>query len=75
MYYNHKKWLKAAGIRAIKTFAQTALSFITVGTIISAIDWGVAFSTATVAAVYSILTSVAGIPEVPMEEPKNNKEG
>jgi hypothetical protein len=75
MYYNHEKWIKAAGIRAIKTFAQTAASFITVGAIISAIDWGVVFSTATVAAIYSLLTSLAGIPEVSIEEPKNKKKG
>lgn len=58
------KWLKAAGIRAIKTFAQTAASLITVGTLISEIDWRVVLSVSTVAAIYSLLTSVAGLPEL-----------
>lgn len=75
MYYNHKNWLRAALIRAVKTFAQTAASFVTVGAIISEINWAVVFSTAAVAAIYSILTSLAGIPEVPIEEPNNKKEG
>lgn len=64
MKYDYKKWLRAAAIRAVKTFAQTAASFVTVGAIISEINWGVVFSTAAVASVYSILTSVAGLPEV-----------
>lgn len=67
MNYNYKKWLKAATIRAIKTFAQTAASLVTVGVVASEISWGVVFSSAFVAAVYSILTSIAGLPEVPVE--------
>ena len=59
-----KKWIKAAGIRAIKTFAQTAASLITVGALVSEIQWGMVFSAAAVAAVYSLLTSVAGLPEL-----------
>lgn len=59
-----KKWIKAAGIRAIKTFAQTAASLITVGALVSEVQWGMVFSAAAVAAVYSLLTSVAGLPEV-----------
>lgn len=59
-----KKWIKAAGIRAIKTFAQTAASLITVGALVSEIQWGMVLSAAAVAAVYSLLTSVAGLPEV-----------
>ena len=58
------KWLQAAGIRAIKTFAQTAASLITVGAFLSDIEWGMVFSAATVAAIYSLLTSVAGLPEL-----------
>jgi hypothetical protein len=57
------KWLKAALIRAIKTFAQTAASLVTVGAIISEINWAVVFSAGAVAFVYSILTSLAGLPE------------
>lgn len=63
-----KKWISAAGIRALKTFAQTAASLITVGAIISDIDWRVVLSTAAVAAIYSLLTSIAGLPEVRLEE-------
>ena len=57
------KWCKAAGIRAVKTFAQTAASLVTVGALISEINWVIVLSTATVAGIYSILTSIAGIPE------------
>ena len=59
-----KKWLKAAGVRAIKTVAQTALSLISVGALISEIDWKMVASAAVVAGIYSLLTSVAGLPEV-----------
>lgn len=58
------KWIKAAGVRAVKTFAQTAASLITVGAIISEVDWGLVFSAASVAFVYSILTSLSGLPEI-----------
>ena len=61
------KWLKAAGIRAVKTFAQTAVAGIAVGAAISEVNWGAVFSVAAVAAVASILTSVAGLPEVEEE--------
>ena len=56
-------WGTKAGIRALKTFAQTALSLITVGSMISEINWIMVVSTATVAGVYSLLTSIAGLPE------------
>lgn len=59
-----RKWLKAAGIRALKTFAQTAASLVTVGALLSEVNWVIVLSSATVAAIYSILTSIAGIPEV-----------
>lgn len=62
--YNWKNWFKAAGVRAIKTFAQTAASLITVGAVISEVDWGFVFSSAVVALVYSLLTSLAGLPEI-----------
>jgi len=65
---NAKKWIIAAGIRAIKTFAQTAGSLITVGAVLSDINWGVVFSAAAVAAIYSLLTSLAGLPEVKDDE-------
>ena len=59
-----KEWFKAALIRALKTVAQTATSMITVGSAISEIQWGYVASVAVVAGVYSMLTSVAGLPEV-----------
>ena len=58
-----KEWFKAAAIRAVRTFAQAALSGITVGAALNEINWKVLFSVATVAAIYSIFTSVAGLPE------------
>ena len=58
-----KKWMRAALIRAAKTFAQTVASLITVGGIIQETDWLLALSAGAVAFVYSVLTSVAGIPE------------
>lgn len=60
-----KEWFKAALIRAVKTVAQTAVSMITVGSAISEIQWSYVASVAVVAGVYSMLTSVAGLPEVP----------
>lgn len=63
MKRNWKKWFKAAGIRAVKTFAQTAVSMITVGQMFSEINWAAVASISGVAAVFSLLTSLAGIPE------------
>lgn len=63
-----KKWAKAAGVRAIKTMAQTAVAVIGTGAVISAVDWKMVVSSAIVAGVVSILTSVAGIKEVEAEE-------
>lgn len=64
---NTQKWAKAAGIRAIKTMAQTAVAVIGTGAVISAVDWKMVVSSAVVAGVVSLLTSVAGIPEAPEE--------
>ena len=61
---NFKQWLKASLVRAIKTIAQTAVSLIGVGTIMSDIDWVMVGSASLLAGILSILTSVAGIPEV-----------
>ena len=58
------KWLKAAGIRAVKTFAQTAASLVTVGALLSDINWTMVLSASAVAFIYSILTSLAGLPEI-----------
>ena len=59
-----KKWLKAAGIRGVKTMAQTAVAVIGTGAVLSAVDWKMVLSASIVAGIVSILTSVAGIPEV-----------
>ena len=59
-----KKWLKAAGIRAVKTMAQTAVSMLTVGQAVLDVNWVNVLSVSAVAGVISILTSIAGLPEV-----------
>lgn len=63
-----KKWFINAGIRAVKTFAQTAVSLITVGNMITDLDWIQIIGISTTSAVVSILTSIAGIPEVKESE-------
>lgn len=59
-----KKWVKAATVRAIKTIAQTAVAVIGTSTVVATVDWKLVVSSAVVAGVVSVLTSVAGIPEV-----------
>jgi hypothetical protein len=61
---NFKEWVKAAGVRAIKTVAQTAVATIGTSAIISEVNWLVVGSAALLAGILSILTSIAGIPEV-----------
>lgn len=63
-----KKWIKAAGIRDVKTMAQTAVSLITVGNLITELDWVSIIGISATAGVVSMLTSVAGLPEVESEE-------
>lgn len=63
-----KKWIKAAGVRAVKTMAQTAVSLITVGNLITELDWVSIIGISATAGVVSMLTSVAGLPEVPEVE-------
>lgn len=62
-----KLWWKAAGTRAIKTFAQTFVGSITVGMAISDINWIAVTSTAAAASVLSLMTSIAGLPEIKEE--------
>lgn len=57
-------WAKAAAVRAAKTFCQTALSLLTVGQAFSEISWLHVLSVSGVAAIISVLTSIAGLPEV-----------
>lgn len=61
---NWKEWLKAALIRAVRTFAQTAVSMITVGQAFVEINWVNVLSVSGVAAILSVLMSLAGLPEV-----------
>lgn len=58
------KWFKAAGIRALKTFCQSAVSLISVGSMVTQLDWSAIIQISATAAVLSLLTSVAGLPEV-----------
>ena len=58
------QWVKAAGIRAIKTFAQSAIALLPAAAMITEVDWKTVIGTAALAAVASMFTSVAGIPEV-----------
>lgn len=60
----NKRWWKAAGIRSIKTMAQTAVATIGSSAVISAVDWKVVVSASVLAGILSLLTSVAGLPEV-----------
>ncbi len=59
-----KNWWKAAGVRAVKTVAQAAVAAIGTTAMVSEVDWLVVGSTALMAGVLSLLTSVAGLPEV-----------
>ena len=61
---NFKVWIKAAGIRAAKTMAQTAVALLPASATISAVDWKVVVGTAALACVASVLTSLAGLPEI-----------
>lgn len=67
-----KRWFKAAAVRALKTFAQTMLATISIGQTFAEVTWLNACSVAGVAAVISLLTSVAGLPEVELEERVND---
>jgi hypothetical protein len=60
----NKKWWQAAGIRALKTMCQTAVAMIPTVAMIQAVDWVTVIGTSALAGVCSILTSIAGLPEV-----------
>ena len=59
-----KTWIKAAGVRALKTLAQTAVATIGTTAVLSEVDWLVVASASALAAILSLLTSVAGLPEL-----------
>ena len=63
-----KVWMKAALVRAIKTVAQTAVATIGTAAVLSSVDWKMVVSASVLAGVLSLLTSVAGLPEVKTEE-------
>lgn len=64
MNKNVAKWLKAAAVRAVKTVAQTAVATIGTSAVLSAVDWRVVVSASLLAGLLSVLTSIAGLPEV-----------
>ncbi len=64
MKKNFLKWLKAAGIRAIKTVAQTAVAVIGTSAMLDEVNWIAVLSASALSGVLSLLTSVAGLPEV-----------
>ena len=66
--YNWKQWGKAAGVRAIKTVAQTAVATIGTAAVLQDVNWIMIASASALAGVLSLLTSVAGLPELKVEE-------
>lgn len=69
-----KQWAKAAGVRAVKTMAQTALSMLTVGQAVMDVNWVNVVSVSVVAGIASILTSVNGLPEVALVQQEKTEE-
>lgn len=65
---NTKKWLKAAGVRAVKTVAQAAIAGIGTAAVLGQVDWKYVVSASVLAGSISILTSIAGIPEAGTED-------
>ncbi len=61
---NTTQWIKAAAIRAIKTFAQTMIATIGTSAVIESVNWQIVLSASLLASLLSILTSIAGLPEV-----------
>lgn len=69
---NWKEWFKAAGIRALKTMAQTAIATIGTSVIFSDVNWIIVASASALAGVLSLLTSIAGLPELDKKESEND---
>lgn len=65
---NPRAWLRAAGIRAIKTMAQTFVAMVSTAAVVSEVDWKYTFSAMVLAGLLSLATSVAGLPEVEAKE-------
>lgn len=64
----NKQWFKAAGVRCLKTCAQTAVATIGTSAILSEVNWPVVVSAAVLAGILSLLTSLAGLPEIEIKE-------
>lgn len=64
MNSKQKQWVRAAGVRAIKTFFQTMVGTIGGTTLINEVNWAIVFSASTLAMVMSVATSIAGLPEI-----------
>lgn len=69
-----KKWIAAAGIRAIKTIAQTAIATIGTTAVMSEINWVMVASASAVAGILSLLTSIGGLPELELEKKLEEQE-
>lgn len=73
MKTNFKKWLKCAGIRAIKTVAQTSIGVIGASVLMSDVNWVQVGSASLLAGIMSLLMSIAGLPELENEEKNDTK--
>ena len=71
---NIKKWLRAAGVRAVKTVAQTAAATIGTAAALGAVDWIMVLSASALAGIRSLLTSIAGLPELTESEGERDGE-
>lgn len=69
-----KEWIKAAGIRALKTVAQTAIAMLGTAVVLEEVNWLVVGSASVLAGILSLLTSLAGIPEVEKKMAEEDKE-
>ena len=67
-----KKWLRAAGIRALKTIAQAAVATIGTAAVMGEVDWIMVLSASALAGILSLLTSIAGLPELSKSEEEND---
>ena len=66
----NEKWLRAAGIRALKTICQTAIATIGTAAVMDQVNWTAVVSASLLAGILSLLTSLAGLPEVDTDEPE-----